>query len=187
MRWIPFLILVYIVALIESSIGWALFIDTASVGAIGPDLAAMVVVFVAMHARSAPDAMLAAWVLGLSVDLTSGAGVGTVTAVGPMSIAYCLLAGQLWRLRDAFFRERALTQVVLTFFFVAAAHWIWVTAQAIFASGSVSFGDYGRTLVQALGIAFYTALLMPLAHWALCRLQRVILIAPASAGRRGRR
>jgi rod shape-determining protein MreD len=184
MRWIPFLILAYAVMLLETSVSWALFIDTSWLGSVGPDLAALVVVFVALYARSMADTMLAAWVMGLAVDLTSGGG-GTV--VGPMAIAYCLLAGQLWRIRDAFFRERALTQVMLALVFTAAAHFVWVTAQAIFGAAHVTMGDYFGTLVQALVIACCTAVLMPLAHYMLSGVQRLILLSPGGQSRRGRR
>ncbi len=187
MRWIPFLILAYAVVLVETCVGRVLFIDISSLGAVGPDLAAMVVVFVAFYARSATDAMLAAWIIGMAVDLTTGAGVGSATVLGPMSIAYCLVAGLLWRMREAFFRERAITQVMLAFAFVALAHGIWVTAQAIFATGHVSFGDYGRMLLQVLAVACYTAVLMPLAHYGLRMCQRFFLVAAVGPGRRMRR
>jgi rod shape-determining protein MreD len=187
MRWIPLLILAYAVVLVETSVGWLLFIDSASLGAVGPDLAAMVAVFVAFYARGASDAMLAAWILGLAVDLTTGGGIGSPTVVGPMSIAYCLAAGLLWRAREAFFRERALTQAMLAFAFVALAHGIWATAQAVLAPGHVGLGDYGRTLLQVLAVAGYTAVLMPLAHWGLRRCQRFFLASAAGPGRRMRR
>jgi rod shape-determining protein MreD len=187
MRWIPFLILAYAVVLVETSVGWLLFIDTSSLGAVGPDLAAMVAVFVAFYARGASDAMLAAWILGLAVDLTCGGGIGSPTVVGPMSIAYCLAAGLLWRMREAFFRERALTQAILAFAFVAIAHGIWATAQAILAPGHVGLGDYGRTLLQVLAVAGATAVLMPLAHYVLRRCQRFFLVSAVGPGRRMRR
>ncbi len=187
MRWIPLLILTYAVVLLETCVGWVLFIDSSSLGAVGPDLAAMVVVFIAFYARGATDAMFAAWILGLAVDLTTGGGIGAMTVVGPMSIAYCLAAGLLWRAREAFFRERAVTQAILAFAFVALAHGTWATAQAILAPGHVTLGDYGRTVLQVLAVACYTAVLMPLAHWGLRRCQRFFLIAAAGPGWRMRR
>jgi rod shape-determining protein MreD len=187
MKWIGFLILAYAVVLVETSLSWVLNVNASWLGPVGPDLAAMVVVFVALYARAAGDAMLAGWVMGLAVDLTCGSGVGSETAVGPMAVAYCLLAGQLWRIRDAFFRERALTQVVLSLMFTAAAHFVWVTAQALLALRQVTFGDYAAAMGQALLIACYTALLMPLAHYGLIRIQRLILANPAGPSRRGRR
>jgi rod shape-determining protein MreD len=187
MRWIPFLILTYLVVLAETSVGWVLFIESSSLGAVGPDLAAMVAVFVAFYARGATDAMLAAWALGLAVDLTTGGGLGATTVLGPMSIAYCLVAGALWRAREAFFRERALTQAMLAFAFVALAHGTWATAQAALAPGQVSLGDYGRTLLQVLAVACYTAVLMPLAHYVLRRCQRFFLVSAAGPAWRMRR
>jgi rod shape-determining protein MreD len=187
MRWIPLLILTYAVVLVQTSVGWVLFIDTSSVGSVGPDLVAMAAVFIALHARGASDAMLAAWILGMAVDLTTGGDMGSVTVVGPMSIAYCLAAGLLWRMREAFFRERALTQAILAFAFVAMAHGIWATAQALLAPGHVSLGDYGRTLLQVLAVAGCTAVLMPLAHWGLRRCQRFFLVSAVGPGGRMRR
>lgn len=186
MRWIPFISLAYAVALLQTSLSWVLLIRVPWVGAVGPDVAAMVVVFVALYARTAQDAMLGAWVMGLVVDLTCVGGPASTTVVGPMAIAYCLLAGQLWRIREAFFREQAVTQVVLTLLFTVAAHWVWVTVQSVLAMGRVSLGGYLATMVQATLIACYTAVLMPLAHFGLIRIQRLILANPAGPARRGR-
>ncbi|MBL7133868.1 MAG: rod shape-determining protein MreD [Phycisphaerae bacterium] len=187
MRWIPLLILTYVVVLLETTVGRALFINTASLGSVGPDLTALVVVFVAFYARSATDAMIAAWILGFAVDLTVGGAMGAMTVVGPMSIAYCLVAGLLWRVRDAFFRERAVTQALLALAFCALAHGAWVTAQAMLAPGPAAFGDYGRTLGQALAGACYTALLMPLAHYGLSKCQRMFFVSAVGPTRRMRR
>ncbi len=186
MRWIPLLILTYFVVLLETTLGRVLFIDTASLGLVGPDLTALVVVFVAFYARSATDAMLTGWILGFAVDLTVGGAMGAITVVGPMSISYSLVAGLLWRVRDAFFRERALTQALLAMAFCILAHGMWLTAQAILASGSAAFADYGQTLLQALAGACYTALLMPMAHYALSKCQRSFLVSAVRPTRRMR-
>jgi len=187
MRWIPLLILTYVVVLLETTLGRALFIDTVSLGSVGPDLTALVAVFVVFHARGATDAMLTAWILGFAVDLTVGGAAGGMAVVGPMSIAYSLVAGMLWRVRDAFFRERAVTQALLALAFCALAHGAWVTMQAMLAPGPGGFGDYGRTMLQALAVAVYTAALMPLAHYALSRCQRMFLVAAVGPTRRMRR
>jgi len=187
MRWIPLLILTYVVVLLETTLGRVLFIDTASLGSVGPDLTALVVVFVACYARSGTDAMLTAWILGFAVDLTVGGAMDAMSVVGPMSIAYCLAAGLLWRVRDAFFRERAVTQALLALAFCALAHGVWVTMQAMLAPGGAGLGGYGRTLLQALAGACYTALLMPLAHYGLSRCQRMFLVVAVMPTRRMRR
>ncbi len=184
MRWIPLLILTYLVVLLETTLGRALFINTSGIGSIGPDLAALVVVFVAFYARGATDAMLTGWIMGFAVDLTVGGAMGGASVVGPMSIAYCLVAGLLWRVRDAFFREQAITQVLLALAFCAITHWMWVTAQAMLAPG---WSGYGRTLLQALACACYSALLMPLAHYGLRKGQRLFLVSSVSPARRTRR
>ena len=182
MRWIPFLILVYLIVLFETTLGRVLTIATASLGTIGPDLTALVAEFVAFYVRTGPDAMLAAWALGMAVDLTTTGGLGSVTVVGPMSLAYALTAGVLFRLREAFFRERALTQALLAWAFCTIAHGLWVTAQTLLAGGEAGWGAYGRTMGQALAIACYSGLLMPLVHFSLGKCQRLFLHAPVGRG-----
>jgi cell shape-determining protein MreD len=81
MRWIPFIVVCYVVILIQTSLGRILTLPSP-VGVIGPDFAAILAVFVALRVRSAVDCMLAAWVLGLLIDLTTGGGPGAATVVG---------------------------------------------------------------------------------------------------------
>ena len=131
--------------------------------------------------------MVAGWALGLAVDLTTVAGVGSGTVVGPMAIAYALTAGLLFRVREAFFRERALTQALLAWGFCLIAHGLWVTMQSLRTDGDVSWSAYGRTLLQAAGLACYSAVLMPLVHFLLVKCQRWILTAPVGPGTRPRR
>jgi rod shape-determining protein MreD len=187
MRWIPFAILAYLVVLLQTTVGRFLTFTPSGIGSIGPDLAALLAVFIACRVRSWPDAILAAWALGLAVDLTTGGGVGAGPVVGPMALAYALVAALLFRVREAFFRERALTQVLLAAAFCVLAHAAWVTVQSLLAWGAVSWSAYGRTLLQAALLAAYTGLLMPLAHVALARIQRWFLAAPVAARGRGRR
>jgi len=184
MRWVPFLILAWLVVLVQTTFGHALTVRTSALGSIGPDLAALLAVFVAFYVRTWPEAMLAAWALGLGVDLTTAGGVGATTAVGPMALAYALTAGLLFRVREAFFRERALTQAVLSWAFCLLAHGAWVTAQSLLAPGDTNWAAYGRTLLQALAVACYTAALMPLAHLGLSKCQRLFLATPVGPGRR---
>jgi len=186
-RWIRFLILTYLVVLVQTTAGRLLVFRTSAVGMVGPDLLALLAVFVALHVRNWADVMLAAWSLGLAVDLTTAGGPGGATVVGPMALAYALTAGLLFRVREAFFREQALTQMLLAWAFCLLAHGLWVTAQWLLAPGEMTASAYARTLGQAGALAVYTALLMPLAHFALSKGQRLLLTGPASRGRRGRR
>lgn len=187
MRWIPFLILGYLVVLLQTTAGRFLTFTTQAAGSIGPDLAAVVVVFVALYVRNWADGMLAAWALGLAVDLTAGAGGPGATAVGPMAVAYCLVAGLLYRVREAFFRERALTQAFLGGAFCLLTHAFWVTTQSLLAYKAMTWPAYGRTMLQAAGLSCYTAVLMPLGHFLLRAVQRWFLPAPAGPGARARR
>ena len=187
MRWIPFLILAYVVVLAQTTLGRVLVFTTQAVGSIGPDLMALVAVFVAFYVRGWADAMLAGWVLGMTLDLSTAGGAGSVTALGPMSIAYALAAGLIYRIREAFFRERALTQTLLAWLFCLVTHGLWVTFQSLLALKEMTWGAYGRIVLQALALASYTALLMPMAHFGLARCQRWFLAAPVGPGRRMRR
>jgi len=186
MRWVLFFILAYLVVLFQTTAGRLLMVRTSSLGTIGPDVTALVAVFVAFHAYHWADVMLAAWSLGLVVDLTTAAGPGGPTVVGPMAVAYALTAGLLFHVREAFFRERVLTQALLAWAFCLLAHGMWVTAQSLLAHGRMTWSAYGRWLGQAAALAFYTAALMPLAHFCLRRCRRWLLTAPLGPGRRGR-
>lgn len=177
-RWIPFAILAYAAMVAQTSVAHLVTFSAGSAGTISPDLLAMTAVFVAMYARAELDVMLAAWGLGLAMDLT------TAQAVGVMPLMYALAAAFVFRLREAVFRERILTQVVLAMLFCLPAHGLWVTVQAALAWRDTTWGDWGRSLLQAVLIASYTAALMPLVHWALAKLQPLFLAAPAGRGRR---
>jgi len=184
MRWVPFLILAYLVLLVQTTVGRLLSFDVTSVGTVGPDLLAILAVFAALHVRSEVDAMLAGLALGLAVDLTTAGGPGVVTRVGPMPIGYVLGALVVFRIREAFFRERALTQAFLAAVFCAVAHGFWVTAQSLLA---MKWDDYGEMLFQAGCLAAYTAALMPLAHLGLRRCTGLLIVTTGGRSRGPRR
>ena len=185
MRWIPLLALTYVVVFVQTSLGTVLSIQVPSLGVLSPDLAAIVAVFIALRARSGLDAAISAWVLGLALDLTSAGGVSASTVIGPMSLTYVLASGMLFRIREAFFRERALTQALLALFFCLIAHWLWVTAQALL-GGRLAWRDYGRILLQAAALAVYTAALTPLGHYFLGLIEKWFIATVAVRGQ-GRR
>jgi len=181
MRWVPFLILVALAALLQRTAGLVLTFSLPGVGSVGPDLLAAVAVFVACRSRAWEDAVLAAWVLGLAVDVTAG---GAGVAVGPMSVAYALAAWVLFRIREAFFHERAVTQALLALIFCLLAHGTWVTAETLLGGTGMAWADYGSTMLQAVLLAVYTAALTPLVHAGLWRCRRLILAAPTARGAR---
>jgi rod shape-determining protein MreD len=174
MRWVPFLILVYLVLLVQTTVGKVLTFQETALGTIGPDLAAIVAVFLALRLREGVELALASWVLGLAVDLTTAGQV-----VGPMPLAYVAASMAVLKMREAFFRERIATRMLLALVFCVLAHGIWVTVETILApAGARSWGFYWQMLKQALALAIYTAALMPLGHWVLGKLDRFVFVSP---------
>ncbi len=184
MRWIPFLILLYLLLLVQTTVVGMISFTSRWVGVIHPDLLAICAVFIALQVRSGIDSMLAGWALGMALDLTTGGGGGgAATVIGPMAIAYALGSAAVYRVRDAFFRDRPLPQAVLAMLFVAFAHTFWVTAQTLRAGG-IAPADYGIMLLQIAAVALYTALLAPIGCFALGRINRWFLLVQAGRSRR---
>ena len=185
MRWVPLAILIYLVVLLQTTVLRVLSFTVPSLGPVGPDMIAIMAVFLALRAATSADAMIAAWLLGLAVDLTAPGGPGSGAVVGPMAVAYALAAGGLFKIRDAFFRNSAMTQAILVLVFCALTHSAWVTVQALINYRTVTAFEYVRTLGQVGVSAVYSAVLAPLGHYMLHSCDRIILLLPAS--RRGRR
>ena len=187
MRWVPFVILSCLLLVVQTTLGRVLTFNSASVGTIGPDLLAIVAVFVALHVQAELDAAIAAWVLGLALDLAAAGGAGSTTVIGPMPVAYALGAWIVYRVREAFFRERMSSRAFLALLFCGVSHAVWVTAQSLLAGGAATWAGYGSLLLQAAALAVYTAALTPLGFWALLRIRKWILLVPSGRARRAAR
>jgi len=181
MRWVGFGFLLYATLLVQTTVAAVVF-RLELLGPIAPDLAAIVAVFIALSAKRGTDAMIAAWFLGLGMDLMICGGGGAQTAVGPMAITYALSAALVYRVREAFFYDRPLTQVLLAGLFCLAAQVGWVTLQTLL---GFTWSGYGSWLLKAVGISLYTAVLAPFVCPGLKRCQRLFLVAPV--GRRRQR
>ncbi len=168
----PFIILVIIAVICQITIGDMFTFSTGGIGRIGPDLLAIVALFVVLHVRESMDAVLAAWMAGMVLDVTAG---GT-SSIGPMAIGYAAAAAVLFSLREVFFSQWMVTQGFLAVLFCLIAHGIWVTAQVTLNNG---WWAYGTMLVQMLALAVYTGLITPIVHAGLARIQKWFLIAPA--------
>ena len=184
MRWIFFLILSYVMILIQTSAGRILTFDTHWFGTIGPDLLAPLAVFTALYVRRTTDVMIVACILGFALDLTTAGSSGSAAVIGPMVIAYALAARGLLGVREAFFRDRPLTQMLLTFLFCLFAHCLWVTLQSILGYDFATFSEYGRMLVQAVGISCYSGILGPILLSLFIKGRRWLIAAPAGRSRR---
>lgn len=187
MRWIPFAILVYVLILVQTTVGRVLMVERLAIGTVGPDLLAPLVVFIALYVRRATDAMIAACVLGFALDLTTAGGSGSDAVVGPMPILYALGARALFEVREAFFRQRILTKIFLTLSFCLFTHFLWVTVQSLLAHRVTAWSEYGLMLVQASAVSAYSAVLAPMLIWVFEKGQRWIVLIPAGRSRRLRR
>lgn len=183
MRWIPFVILVYVLIVLQTTMGSALTFVWQGVGRIGPDLLAIMAVFVALRALTLLDAMIAGWTLGLALGLTAVGGPGTAASLGPMSLTYAMAAGLIFKLREVVFIDRFLTQAALAFVFCLFAHVSWLLIQAALAR---AWDGVGRMLIQAMGLAVYTGLLMMVGFRLLRRIEGWFISAPMRRGRGAR-
>jgi len=180
MRWIPFIILIYFALLAQTAVG-ALPVRFPITGDIAPDITAILAVFFALSLRDPRDAMMAGWTLGLAMDLMLCGMGGVVTAVGPMAIAYAIGAAVVFRVREAFFRERALARALLTLQFCLLVQCLWVTMQTL---RMFAWSTWWSMMMKAVGISIYTALLAPLVCIGLQQCGGWFIAAPARRLRR---
>lgn len=185
MHWIAFAILSYAAVLLQTTAVHLLKVPLGRVGLVTPDLLAMVALFVCLTARGVADAMLAAWVLGALVDLTSaGSGAGPVTVVGPMAFAYAVAAAAVFRIREAFFRERISTRVLLGAAFCFMAHGMWLTAQSLLMVRHMTWEVYGSMVLLAAAAAVYTGILTPICFFGLSKIERRLILTGGLRSRR---
>ena len=170
--------------MVQTTLCHMIAFDVRVLGHVAPDVMAMVAVCVALRGPNLPAVMVAAWVMGLAVDLTAVGGMGLATAVGPMSLAYTAAAWLVFKMREAVFSERALTQGMLALVFCLAAHFMWVTAQTVLRR---AWPYYGQLVMQTVGVSIYTALLMPAGFWLLSMVGGMFIEVPVRAARRSRR
>ncbi len=183
MRWLPYLLLIAVTVLLQATLVGLVTIRTDTLGPVGPDLAALVVVFMALHLRSGTDAALTGWAAGTLLDLTTAGGLTGGTVIGPMGVGYVLGAVVVFRGREVLFQERAAPQIILAFLFTVVAHGVWALGQTRFGTVGDALGPWW---LQSLAVALYTALLMPVAHWLLRRPRRWFIVTPTGRAGRGR-
>jgi len=175
-RWVYFLILVYVAVVLQTTVVQVLWLRTA-LGYVGPELLASVAVFVALSARSGTDAALAGWVLGFALDLTGSGG-----GMGLLALLYAAGGAGLCRVREAVFRDRAGTQVLLALLFCLFVYQLWTAYDVL--SGQIARAQWPRQALRAAALAAYTAVLTPLVCAGLKRLRRLLLVTPSGRERR---
>ncbi|MBT3200773.1 MAG: hypothetical protein HN350_12745 [Phycisphaerales bacterium] len=180
MRWIPFVILIYVAVLIQVTVA-ALPVQFAFTGNIAPNILAILAVFFTLSVRDSRDAMMAAWALGFSLDLLLCGMGGVATAVGPMSISFVLGSALIFRVREAFFRDRAIARGLLTLLFCMVVHTLWASMQTLLV---FTWSAWWPAIARAIGISIYSAVLAPV----ICiLLQQVGVFFIANPARRQRR
>ena len=177
MRWVLFAVALYIVVVLQTAVTPLL-----SLHAVRPDLTALLAIHIAL-AGPAVDAVLAAWIIGLAVDL-NGAAFGSHANVGANALAYSLTALLILRLRSVFFRDHASTYFFLalvgTFSIqtVTTLHMLYVTDQ---------MSRLAEGLMVSAYTAIFTAAVSPYAFWVLRRARNVLGFGPVRTLRVGRR
>ncbi len=183
MRWVLRIILVYVALALQNAVGLLVHIPTSSLGDIAPDLLAGAAVFVVLNVRGLSDVLIVCWVLGIGLDLTSTGGSGGASVVGPMALAYAAAAWVVFQLREAFYREQAVSQAVLAALFVLVAHGLWITMQLVLALRSAHWELYGRLMLQACLVALYSGALAPVVCAVLGRMAGWVISPAARSGR----
>ncbi|UCC29469.1 MAG: rod shape-determining protein MreD [Phycisphaerales bacterium] len=163
MRWLSFILLAATALTLQSAIAprFELF-------GVRPDWLLVVVVFFAMHAPPR-DAAIGAWIVGGCADLM------TIERLGLMALTYTLVAVVVASVRNYVFRDRALTQLLLTLVMSVLARLAWtVYSRLLYDPGQALLVDL---TLQVLMASVYTAVWAPVLHKALLRMSRVFGLA----------
>jgi hypothetical protein len=163
---ITYVILLAVAATLTQTVATHALWFSSSVGWIGPILPACVTVCLALYSRSAVDAALAGWILGFALELPLAG-----ETLGVLSLLFAAAGAIIFMARDAFFRERVLTQAMLGFLFCLGVFEISVLYSRVALPGSAR--SAGAAALQVLLVAIYTGVftpiicagLRPLHHW----------------------
>ena len=156
MKWFPFAILALVFLLCQTTLAPYL-----RIGTIQPEWTFVLVVHYALWGVW-PDAAIAAWLLGLGVDLWSD------DPAGLHAFCYGAAAWGILRVRHVMFREHPITHVVVTFLFLFGIQLIVMLVRGW------KLGTLGtdHLLWTAVVASACTAVWAPLFHWPLQRVRR---------------
>lgn len=175
MRWLAFILLALVTVALQISVGAALRVKLGSSGlTLQVDFMAILAVMTALRVRHRHDVLLAAWLLGLLIDLSV-----VRSPIGLYALGFALGAGGVYHARAAVFGQSPLAQVIL-----AAAFCLLAYAPArVFLNLYVrtGAGRLGWDLLQLLLVAVCTGVCAPVIGSVFRRLDRLILVP---AGRR---
>ena len=168
MRWIPFIVLVLVGALLEA--GNLLNLIALGSWHIRPAVLIVLLVFFAVRCRMR-EALIAAFIIGLAMDL-----VGPL--MGPHVVSYCLIGGLLKQLSEYFPTRRIFHQVtlILIVYLVAEILAYWLTV--------LKTGERQENVYQVfLLTASYSACIGPFLWRGLLWVNRLIAFRAAHSER----
>ena len=152
MKWLPFGILACITIICQTT-----FVPAMAIHRIWPDWMFVLAVHYALWGPW-PDAAIAAWLLGLIVDLQS------LDRIGLHAFSFAAAAWAIMYVRQAVFRDHPVTHVVVTLLFAFGVR--LVIAFYDWWCGTIN-GALGGLLWPAFFTALYTAAWAPYLHWTL--------------------
>lgn len=119
MRWLPFLILAYLVVSLQLALGGIL-----KLGEYSPNLVLLFIIFIGLHAPI-EAALIAGFILGFMHDVVSSHGIGTY------ALAYSLIAGLTYQLRGIMYADHVATHFTITILlgfllvgYLLLRHWV---------------------------------------------------------------
>ena len=168
MRWIPFLILTLIAALLQA--GNLLNLIALGQWHIRPAPLIMLLVFFAAHCRLR-EAAIASFLIGLAMDMSG-------SQMGPHTFSYCLIGGLLCQLSEYFPSRRYFHRAAMIF-----AAYLTAETLAYWLCGlkTGEWRDYAYRIIFLT--ALYSACVGPLVWRGLSRLVRLIALMPSAAAR----
>jgi len=165
MKWLPFIILAIVTLVCQTTI-----VPAMAIYSIWPNWMFVLAVYYALWGPW-PDAAIGAWILGLGIDLQT---VGDSGHVGLYAFLFGAAAWAIMRVRKVFFRDHALTQMLVTGTFALAIE-LLVEVYRQWGAGASKASIFWPAFFTAL----YTAAWTPYLHWLLIRLRRWTGLPPA--------
>jgi rod shape-determining protein MreD len=163
MRWLPFIILLYVGIVLQTTLAQRLEINH-----VRPDFMFIAALYYALQVVS-PEAMIAAWFLGFAVDLCSQGQLGVY------AFAYGLMALLVVQFRESMFRDHPLTSLFVTLICTWLAHLI--AGVYFILTHPQSPRSTIEMLLHSTYTAMYTAAIAPYLHWMLGRIRGVLGVA----------
>lgn len=158
MRWITIIFFIVLLGLIQNS-----FLRVISVEGIGPDLLLLFALYLGLYGRR-EDVVVGCWFAGMCKDFF------TMGPIGVFAALFLIFGLLLARMREAVFKDHPLTQMILVFLAVLFLNIIFLIPLSIY----FRLKNFPLILTQAVCVALYSALLVPLCFTLFAKLRGVL-------------